>query len=63
MSEKIVFRPVRCSQAKLSDPNFIREGHVYFTTDTRKICVAHDEGLVQYGETLSFYYGQRLFKK
>ena len=62
MSEKIVFRPVRCSQAKLSDPNFIREGHVYFTTDTRKIYVAHDEGLVQYGETLSFYYGQKVIE-
>ena len=50
-----VFRPVKCTEDKLSSLE-TKNGYLYFTTDTKKLFLGNNNEKIQMCESKGFYY-------
>jgi hypothetical protein len=57
---KIPFRPVRCIESALDTMTPV-DGHIVFTTDTRKIFMATSDGFKMMGGSSGVYYGTKIY--
>ena len=57
----IVFRPVRCSEEKLSTLD-TKEGYLYFTTDTQKLFMGQNGKKIEMCGYNGIYYGNKEIK-
>jgi hypothetical protein len=58
MSNYVPFRPVKCTEEKMSNMIPV-DGYVYFTTDTQKLFLGHESDFMEMCASKGFYYGQK----
>ena len=58
-TNKKPFIPVKAKEAQVKKLESHQDGYLYFTTDSKKIYMAHDKELLTMGGNSSVYYGKR----
>ena len=59
-NNKLAFIPVQGPENKiLNNENHPKEGHIYFTTDTKKIFLGKNDEFIPICEKNAFFYGNK----
>jgi hypothetical protein len=59
IKNKLAFTPVKGTDEKIKKINRHQDGYVYFSTDSKKIYMPHNDELLTMGGYSSIFYGTR----